>query len=135
MASGGTVHITILSQKSPRAVVLKTMITDGMGERAVVEVLGINELLKIEHGYQTDVCIVDLMSSENTVSATLARIRKVMPNTAIIALHIYSTAELVQPLIDQGVDGYLTYDPSRHELIGSISDVAAGKKYLPVYIK
>ena len=135
MASGDSVHITILSEKSPRAVVLKTMIADGMGERASVEVLSINELLKTEPGYQTDVCIVDLMSSDNTARSTLAAIREVMPETGIIAMHIYSTAELVKPLIDQGADGYLAYDPSRNELIDSVSVVAAGEKYLPAYVK
>ena len=106
-----------------------------MGEEAVVEVLGISELLNTEYSHQTNVCIIDLMSSENTARATLAGIREAVPNAGLIAMHIYTTAELVQPLIDQGADGYLTYDPSRNELIDSIRVVADGKRYLPAYIK
>lgn len=133
MTSGAPLHITILSQRSPRAVVLKTMIRDFMGDETVVNVLGINEAIKSGYDIQTDICIVDLMSSNYTARITLASIREIMPNAGIIAMHIYSTPELIQPLFDHGVNGYLTDDPSRQELIRSIKDVAAGKQYLPIF--
>lgn len=135
MDSGDPMHIIILSQKSPRATALQTMISDGLGENAVVSLLTLNDIIKADSGPQKNICIVDLMSSEDAARATLAKVREAMPMAGIIAMHIYNTAELVQPLIDQGADGYLSYDPSRHELIGCIRDVAAGKIYLPAYIR
>ncbi|WP_146198600.1 response regulator transcription factor [Rhodohalobacter mucosus] len=113
---------------------LKRTITDAMGDHASVEIQDAEEMKKRDNDLETDICIVDLMSSRDTARTTITGVRELFPRAGIIAMHIYTTAELVRPLIEQGADGYLTYDPSRKELVGSIREVAAGNKYLPAFI-
>lgn len=131
MATGNQMNIIILSKKTPRAATLSSMISDGFGDSVNIRIHGINDTETLDDAKNADVCIVDLMSSDSTVQSSISRIKSTLPGARIIALHIYKTPELIRPLIEQGIDGYLMYDPPRKELIQSIRDVMEGKRYLP----
>lgn len=135
MATGNQLNIIILSQETPRAAALSALITDGMGENAKVILHNISETESLEAIKYADLCIVDLMSSDNTIQATLSNIKSSLPDSKIIALHIYTSHELIRPIIDRGVDGYLNYNPQRKELVEAIRNVAAGKQHFPDHLE
>jgi DNA-binding NarL/FixJ family response regulator len=133
MVSSQPVRIVILSQKTPRAAALQSMILDGMEGKVAVEVRNMSEDVVSENSMAADVCILDLMSSGSKAGSTLSRVIENFPAAGIIAMHIYTAPELVLPLFEQGAKGYLTYNPSRKELIHCIRTVAAGEKCLPEF--
>jgi len=49
----------------------------------------------------------------------------------ILAIHIYTTKLLIEPLIEAGANGYLNYEPSVAELREAIHSVSVGERYLP----
>jgi two-component system, NarL family, response regulator DesR len=135
MAAGERINIIIVAEKSPRAETLTSLIRDGISKPVDVKVASPVEVVTESIQIDADVCIVDLMSSEGPVSTTINQIRQKQPGSKIIALHIYKSPELVQPLYKIGIDGYLYHDPPKKELAVAIERVLKGEVYVPPFLE
>jgi DNA-binding NarL/FixJ family response regulator len=134
MATDEGIKIIIIAERSPRAETLTSMITGGIGKPANITVKSPADLGVIDGDKHADLCIIDLMSSTGPVVSTITSLREKQPGAKVIALHIYKTPELVRPLYDIGVDGYLFHDPPKKELAAAIEIVLGGGVYVPPFI-
>ncbi|MDX1590547.1 MAG: hypothetical protein R3283_01210 [Balneolaceae bacterium] len=108
------------------------MISESLERQSVINIYEIDQLDEVPNAEKIDLCLLDLMSTHHRPKAVISVIKSCFPNSKVIALHIYTLPELIRPIIEEGVDGYLTYDPSRTELIQAIQEVLSGGTYLPL---
>ncbi len=127
-------NITIISDQKVRARIIQNLITNEIGTSVTVSVKGSEEYnITIENNHKR-IIILDLISVEKPARQLIKEVREKMPGVKIIALHIYRSRALVQPLYDIGIDGYLYYETSRKELVKAIHSVSGGNNYKPEYL-
>jgi NarL family two-component system response regulator LiaR len=79
---------------------------------------------------EPDVVLMDLMMPGMGGTAATRLIRKIHPNTQVIALTSYKEKELVEGVLKAGAIGYLLKDVSADELVKAIRSAVAGKPTL-----
>ncbi|WP_340105618.1 hypothetical protein [Rhodohalobacter sp. 8-1] len=78
--------------------------------------------------------VLDLPNIKQSAIQTINSVREHSDGIKILAIHIYTTRLLVEPLIQAGIHGYLMYEPAISELREAISTVSKGNVYLPAQI-
>lgn len=134
MSSQNPINIILASENTPRSVTLAEMIRDGFQNTVSVKIVNLSVQNSIDYTDDTDICIVDLLSSHLPVVSFLSGVKQMLPDSKVIALHIYKTHELIEPLYNLGIDGYLHGDPARDELVQAIRVVAEGNLYYPSFL-
>lgn len=126
--------IAILSDQKVRANIIQNLIKKGLNGTVSVSVFGSNELENRIQSLHKLILFVDLISVEKPAGALIRQIRNMFPGTKIIALHIYRSHALTQPLFDIGINGYVYYEPTQNELVQAIHSVEKGETYAPEYL-
>lgn len=134
MGTEKKMNIVLAAEDTPRSVSLAGMIRDGFRNSVSVQIVNISDKNISEINKNTDVCIVDLLSSQLSAVSLFNGLKELMPGSKIIVLHIYKSYKLIEPLYNLGIDGYLYSDPPRDELIQAIREVADGKCYYPEFL-
>jgi DNA-binding NarL/FixJ family response regulator len=127
-------NITILSDQNVRATIIQNLILDGLEHQVTVSVIGSNQFQGNIQKYDNCIILADLISVEKPASHLLHEIRQSFPQVKIIALHIYRSMVLVQPLFEMGINGYIYYEPTRKELVRAINSVSSGSVYKPEFL-
>ena len=125
--------IIIIAEQSPHAETLVSMINGTLGHLAQVSIVDPGNIEKLQERGSVDVCLIDLMSFDGPVVNTITELREKQPNAKIIALHIYNTPELIKPLYNVGVDGYLYHEPTKKDLTEALDKVLNGEIYVPSF--
>lgn len=77
-----------------------------------------------------DIILMDInMTPMNGFEAT-KEIRKVSPSSKIIGVSMHSQPAYAKKMLQVGAVGYITKNSSKEEMIGAISEVAQGHKYI-----
>ena len=77
-----------------------------------------------------NIVLMDInMSPMNGFEAT-KEIRKVSPESKIIGVSMHSQPAYAKKMLQVGAMGYITKNSSKEEMIGAISEVAHGNKYI-----
>jgi DNA-binding NarL/FixJ family response regulator len=77
-----------------------------------------------------NIVLMDInMSPMNGFEAT-KEIRKVSPDSKIIGVSMHSQPAYAKKMLQVGAMGYITKNSSKEEMIGAISEVAQGNKYI-----
>lgn len=77
-----------------------------------------------------DIILMDInMSPMNGFEAT-KEIRKVSPASKVIGVSMHSQPAYAKKMLQVGAVGYITKNSSKEEMIGAISEVAQGHKYI-----
>lgn len=133
MGTEKKLDIIIIAENNPRSESIASLILNGFKYSVNVNVQNLAGISAFSSELKPDVNIVDLVSSTTPIASFIAKIRKILPESALIALHMYKSPELIKPLYDMGIDGYLYSDPSRDELVRAIEKVVDGQKYYPPF--
>ncbi|MEW9555590.1 response regulator [Nonomuraea sp. NPDC050783] len=72
---------------------------------------------------QPDVVLLDVEIPGDEVTETVARMRRLSPQTRIIILSMYDGPQLLSRLLVAGIRGYLLKSVHRHELIAAVHSV------------
>lgn len=128
-------NIFILSETSQRARVIKSLIEDDESASEKINVIHQEEINKDLSNGKEAIYLVDLISYKDASRKIISRLKSAEPKCKIIALHIYRTPLLIEPLFESGIDGYIHSDPSRKELLNAIATVKNGKVYRPPFTK
>ena len=126
--------MAIISDQSVRANMLSSIIEKSFDHISEVPVLQTNKLDSIKKLKDPLLLLIDLMSMGKTSREIIVPVRKIDRDIKIIALHLYRSSTLVNPLFEMGVNGYMYYEPSRDELKKAIHTVMSERKYIPEYI-
>lgn len=80
------------------------------------------------------IVLLDLPNIKQSAVKTIRSVKEHSNDIKLIAIHIYTTKLLIEPLIQAGIHGYLTYEPSASEIKEAISAVLNKEIYLPSQI-
>lgn len=126
-------HIVIAAKETPRTEALKVRLIEKFsGVTIDVSVKDYSNIGASRHS--TLICLIDLPGFEEPSYLIIERIKKELPLAKIITMHLYRSAELVNPLYRHGIHGYLFCEPSRKELFDAVTTVAAGKIFRPDFL-
>lgn len=128
-------HIAIISDQAPRTEVLSKIIENNFAQIADVPVIDTNNLKAIKGIQKPLVLLIDLMGTNKSSKEIVLPVRKLDSEIKIIALHMYQSPKLIDPLFNMGINGYIFYEPSRKELVDAIQKVTGGETYKPGYLR
>ena len=87
------------------------------------------ELLEIAHKLKPDVIIADIgMPRMDGLEAT-RRLKKELPQIAIIILSMFTSALRIEEIIEAGAMGYLTKNADQEEILMGIEEVNEGRHF------
>ena len=109
---------------------LKTIIN----RNAVYEVLGEagsgNEGLKQANKLKPDVIILDISLPDKSGLHILREIRRLLPNTKVMIVSMYSKMDYIKEAFKSGATGYVVKDSASERLISGLDSVIKGEHYL-----
>lgn len=128
-------HIAIISDKEPRTEVLSKIIKDNFEQIQQVPIINTGTLDSIKTIKKPLVVLIDLMGTDRSSKEIILPLRELDSSIKLIALHMYQSPKLIDPLYNMGVNGYIFYEPSRKELVKAIEIVTKGEIYKPGYLR
>jgi DNA-binding NarL/FixJ family response regulator len=128
-------NIAIISDQKPRTEALCKLIGSYYGEISKIPIIDTDNLGSLKNINKHLLLLIDLMGSNKKPKEIIIPLRELNSDFKIIALHIYQTPKLIDPLYNMGVNGYVFYEPSREELIHAIEEVMNGETYKPEYLR
>ena len=79
---------------------------------------------------QPDLLLLDLSMPRLSGVSVVKEVKRLFPNTIVLALTIHESDQYVLEAFESGVNGYCIKDASREELLVAISSVLSGKTYI-----
>lgn len=113
------------------------MIADGI-ESFILEIASIGEIVKVSSGKELlqkidfvnpSLVISDLEMPDLNGFEACTEIRKTHPDIKIIVLSMHKDYGLIKKLIDLGVDGYVSKNSDKEDIVLAVDTVLKGKKY------
>ena len=129
-----TENIAIVSTQKVRASIIEEIIKTSFDVDVNTFVVDPDEVLANNILKERYLIILDLMGVDLPAKKIVSEIRKSHKDLAIIALHMYRSPNLVNPLFELGVNGYIYYEPTKQELINAIEVVSKGSRYIPSFL-
>ncbi|NCU31726.1 MAG: response regulator transcription factor [Candidatus Moranbacteria bacterium] len=77
-----------------------------------------------------DLVLIDLSSSIKNSCEFIGKMRDLLPDIPVIALHFYTDRALVDEIINAGASAYLLINTSSVELNNAIKEISLGKTYI-----
>ena len=128
-------HIFLLSGYTPRSTALLERVENACSNHAVVVLIeDVGHILEKRVQDSQSIVILDLPNIKSSAIQTIQSVINQSADIKILAIHIYTTKLLVEPLIQAGIHGYLMYEPSIKELREAIASVSLDELYLPPQI-
>ncbi|HMB41265.1 MAG TPA: hypothetical protein VKM37_04750 [Balneolaceae bacterium] len=126
-------RIIILSEHSVRAKSLANLIYSATDSISNILTIVPADVKTIQMKGTKPLFLVDLMGCHQPSQQIIKTLKNEIKDAKIIALHMYRNRSLIAPILNEGVDGYLYYEPSRSELAEALHNVRNGKTYEPAY--
>jgi len=135
MAKTKKLTIFLYTGYTPRATALEERVIKACAGKARISQIDSADLILEKRTKEEDsVVILDLPNIKRSAVQTVKLVKEKTKKCKLLAIHIYTTRLLVDPLLEAGVDGYLTYEPSSAQIKDAITAVLEGEQYLPVEI-
>jgi DNA-binding NarL/FixJ family response regulator len=131
MANEPNLHIIIVGETTPKARMILSLVKQIMDKDDHVDIVKEPDLTLYDSTEKQYLCILDLISSSDPSVKVIRRVKDQLPFSKLLGLHIYKSPLLIQPMLDCGLDGYLSGDPARKELTNAIKNIMDGKFELP----
>lgn len=128
-------QIAIISDQKPRTEVLSKIVENNFEQIAEVPTINSDNLEAIKTLQKPVVLLIDLMGTNKKSKEIIYPLREIDPEIKLIALHMYQSPKLINPLFKMGINGYVFYEPSRKELVDAIQKVTNGEIYKPGYLR
>ncbi len=127
----GSAHIIIVAERTPRASHFESLIKEEYDESVLVDVVSYKDLFKLGSDTEATLILIDLMDFERSAFKIIENLKETYPSAKVLALHIYQSQELISPLFEKGINGYISSDPTRQEFIKAVKKVMNGETYEP----
>lgn len=108
---------------------LKAVLSKGWGVSEINNCRSEDQLFNCLEKNCWDLVILDPNSSDNFCLETFLRIRKKYKSQKVIVISAMKDERLVQKILENGVQGYLTRECDEDELIHAIFAVTSGEKF------
>lgn len=74
---------------------------------------------------------LDLPNMTGSAKRIISEVRHNQPDANVIGIHFYLNKKLIHPLMEEGLDGYLLYNPVKADIRKAMKIIEGGQKYLP----
>lgn len=126
-------HIIIVAERTPRARYFNSLIRSEFDPSVDVIIAALDDLLDLDIHSGNVLFIIDLMDFDRSAFNIIGKLKEKYASAKILALHIYQSEELIAPLFKNGVDGYISSDPTRNEFFRAVNHVMNGKTFKPEF--
>ncbi len=126
-------HIIIVAKHTPRARYFSGLIREEFEQAVDVGIASYEDLMSLDLKQKNVLFVIDLMDFERSSFNIIEKLKDNYAAAKILALHIYQSEELINPLFEKGVDGYISSDPTRSEFFRAVNDILNGKTFKPSY--
>ena len=109
---------------------IKRMFDDQPGAVVFGEASTPQDALKLVGEQDWDVLVLDLSLGERSGLEVLKESKKIRPRLPVLILSMHSEEQYARRAFKAGASGYITKDCTRLELVGAISKVVKGNKYV-----
>jgi two-component system, NarL family, invasion response regulator UvrY len=89
-----------------------------------------HEAIKLVSEQDWDIVVLDLALGERSGLEVLQELKKLRPKLPVLILSMYAEAQYARRAFKAGASGYITKDCARAELVGAITTVLHGRKYV-----
>ncbi len=125
------ISILLITGYSPRKNAFIDLLQDVCGKDATILPISSPSQIKNEITIEPDLCLLDLANIKEPSLEVIRIVKDQLSNSKLIAIHIYSSSILVNPLFSAGIDGYLTYEPTRSSIYKALDCVFSNETYIP----
>jgi two-component system, NarL family, invasion response regulator UvrY len=109
---------------------VKRMFDEQPGTVAFGEASTPHEALKLVREQDWDIVVLDLALGERSGLEVLQELKKLRPKLPVLILSMYAEEQYARRAFKAGASGYITKDCTRGELVGAITAVLHGRKYV-----
>lgn len=131
MDDQGPIPVLLMTGYSPRCEVIKDNLEALNNTRVELEVVENTTQCESLQDYLPHIAVLDLANLHQPPGNCVRKVKNCFPGARILAIHIYQSSSLIEPLFEYGADGYLTYEPSKNELEAALLEVLNGNKFIP----
>lgn len=125
-------NIFLYTGYTPRATALIERVEKACGEQtSILLIEDVSHILEKRVQNIESIVLLDLPNIKQPAIKTIRSVKEHSDDIKLIAIHIYTTKLLIEPLIQAGIHGYLTYEPSATEIREAIGSVLKEEIYLP----
>jgi two-component system, NarL family, invasion response regulator UvrY len=89
-----------------------------------------HEAIKLVSEQDWDIVVLDLALGERSGLEVLQDLKKLRPKLPVLILSMYAEAQYARRAFKAGASGYITKDCARAELVGAITTVLHGRRYV-----
>ena len=86
--------------------------------------------IELAESNQPNIILMDINMSPMNGFESTREIRKISPESKIIGVSMHSQPAYAKKMLQVGAMGYITKNSSKEEMIGAITEVAQGNKYI-----
>jgi len=109
---------------------IKRMFDEQPGTVAFGEASTPHEAIKLVREQDWDIVVLDLALGESSGLEVLQELKKLRPKLPVLILSMYAEEQYARRAFKAGASGYITKDCTRAELVGAITTVRHGRKYV-----
>ena len=131
MLNHSDISILLVTGYSPRRNALVDLLQDVCGKDTNIQSIADTSDLVNEIEVEPKLCLLDLANIKQPSLEVIKEVKDCFIKTKIIAVHIYSSSILVDPLFQAGIVGYLTYEPTRSSIRTALDCVLSNQNYIP----
>lgn len=125
------ISILLITGYSPRNKAFVDLLKGVCGNDTTITSITSTSQLQKEVKIDPELCILDLANIKEPSLEVIKKVKGHFRKSKIIAVHIYSSSILVDPLFSAGIDGYLTYEPTRASINKALDCVLSNETYIP----
>lgn len=86
----------------------------------------------LEDGFEPDLVMFDLKLPDVTGVSGFEKLRERLPEARVLVISSLASSKLVQTLLRSGAMGFLQKDASAKTLQYAVSEIASGRRYIPI---
>lgn len=131
MLKNSNISILLITGYSPRKNALVDLLQGVCGSAASIYSVTSTSQLQKEIKIEPELCMLDLANIKEPSLDVIKMVKGHFKKSKVIAVHIYSSSILVDPLFSAGIDGYLTYEPTRSSINKALECVLSDETYIP----
>lgn len=109
---------------------VKRIFGEQRGAAEFGEASTVAEALKLAREQEWDVAVLDLSLGERSGLELLKELKQIHPRLPVLILSMHSEEQYARRAFKAGAAGYITKDCPRAELLGAITKVAGGGRYV-----
>ena len=109
---------------------VKRMFDEQPGTVAFGEASTLYEAIKLVREQDWDIVVLDLALGESSGLEVLQELKKLRPKLPVLILSMYAEEQYARRAFKAGASGYITKDCTRAELVGAVTTVLHGRKYV-----